>query len=200
MHRPTAAPLTSAFGWRRLNNRDDFHSGNDYATPYGSPVDASASGTVIAVGPINRYGLAVVVRHEATPAPLFTLYGHLSAALVTKGQIVQEGETIAESGDSAGSREDPNARTTRPHLHHELLTQWPPRGVDLDRIDPQPYITSAPAPTPRRSAIARSTTAGGGALLMLLAAYWYTTKRKRRSVTKRPALDPPTQPGNRWLQ
>lgn len=198
--RPTTARLSSAYGWRTIAGRRDYHTGNDYAAPYGSPVYASAAGTVIASELINRYGLAVVVRHDAVPRPLFTLYGHLAQSLVTKGQIVDEGEEIAKSGDSAGTREDPDARTSAPHLHHELLTKWPPAGVDLDRIDPQPYMRGAvSAPAARVTRTAGS--AGFLAILLALGYYYTRSKKKRRFVAdRRPAQDPPTVPGDRWLE
>lgn len=195
--RPTSAALTSAFGWRRIDGREDFHSGNDYATPYGSPAYASAAGSVAFVGPLNRYGLTVVLKHPATPAPLFTLYGHLSRSLVAKGDRVDEGQEIAKTGDSAGTREDPNARVRRAHLHHEMLTRWPPTGIDQDRIDPAPYLNTA-APELTRAAHRGAST---GVLLALGVAAWYYSKKKRRHAPyKRPAQDPPTVPGVRWQE
>jgi murein DD-endopeptidase MepM/ murein hydrolase activator NlpD len=177
MMRPTSAALSSAFGWRRIDGRDDYHSGNDYAAPYGSPTYASADGEVIFVGPMNRYGLTVVLRHNASPAPLFTLHGHLSRSLVQEGEIVSQGQEIAKTGDSAGTREDPTARVRRAHLHHELLTRWPPRGIDLDRIDPQPYFTTTPVAAPTRHAPSTAVGVSSSALLLAAALYWYTQKK-----------------------
>lgn len=195
MQRPTDAPISSAWGWRTVQGSRNFHSGIDFARRdiEGAPVSASAAGTVIGVYPppeLQRYGLAIVIKHDATPAPLYTLYAHLQSAHVSEGERVQEGQTIATVGDTAGTRENPDARTGRPHLHFEFLTKWPPTGIDLDRIDPTPYLTPYEG-----AALERHARAGiGGGLLLLGAALWYLRNRqeKRRRQGVHPADARPT--------
>lgn len=196
LQRPTEGRISSHFGWRTIRGVANFHSGNDYRARRGAPVNASAPGTVISVGMINRYGIAIVLRHEATPAPLYTLYGHLERALVPEGAIVNAGQQIATVGDTAGTRDDPNARTEAPHLHHELLTRWPPRGIDQDRIDPAPYLT----PYERDATATTRAAVGSGAILLLAGLYWYTRRSKK---TRRPGVHPaaagPTDAsGSQW--
>ena len=195
VQRPTDAPISSPYGWRTIRGNRNFHSGIDFARRNiaGAPVNAAAAGSVVSVGLINRYGTAIVLRHEATPAPLFTLYGHLDRVWVAPGETVREGQQIATVGNTAGTREDPTATTDRPHLHHEMLTRWPPRGIDLDRIDPTPYL----APYTRdASVIELSPTAAGlsvGGFLALGLLYWYSTRgKKTRRSGYYPAAAGPT--------
>jgi len=84
----------------------------DIAAPVGTPVRASAEGTIIVakVGGWNGgYGNYIVVQH---PNSTQTLYAHLSILYVNSGQIVARGESIAGSGNSG--------RSTGPHLHFEI--------------------------------------------------------------------------------
>ncbi len=92
--------------------------------PSGTPVLATADGIVRFAGPDDTvtvgpqpefYGQVVVLEHPPAPgsnAPLFTLYGHLSAILVESGQQVSSGELIGFSGDSGVAY--------GPHLHFEV--------------------------------------------------------------------------------
>lgn len=202
---PIVARVSSPFGWRTIAGRSDYHSGTDYYAPIGTPVHAVAAGRVVDVwepGELARYGRTIVLRHPATPAPLYSLSAHLQSAQVRKGDQVTAGQVIATSGNTAGTRDEPHATIAHAHLHHELLTRWPPRGIDLDRIDPAPYLTQRPVngqlPAPRTS----SSAIGGAAFVALAAALWYSgrDKKMRRPVTTRPALDPPTQPVRSWQQ
>jgi murein DD-endopeptidase MepM/ murein hydrolase activator NlpD len=183
----------SPFGWRRVDGRDDLHTGIDFAAPMGEPVRAAEAGTVRAVyepGEWQRGGRVVVLEHPADPSPLFTLYAHLSAALVAPGDAVQAGQIVALVGDTAGTRDRPDARTKRPHLHFELLTRWPPSGIDQDRIDPAPYLRDDDgAPLPPPSWPARRA-AGVGAVLAALIAVWAYSRNKGAGAFARPGARP----------
>jgi len=86
-----------------------FHSGIDIPAPYGTPVVAVASGTVIMSQYSGSYGNVVIVDHGAG---LSTLYAHNSKFQVSTGQQVQAGQTIALIGSTG--------RSTGPHLHFEV--------------------------------------------------------------------------------
>lgn len=88
------------------------YNGVDIAASVGTPVLASAAGTVIiskSSGYNGGYGLYVAVRHGNGTQ---TLYGHLSRVNVSVGQIVSQGEIIGTVGSSG--------RSTGPHLHFEV--------------------------------------------------------------------------------
>jgi murein DD-endopeptidase MepM/ murein hydrolase activator NlpD len=102
---PVNGPVTSGFGprWGRM------HEGIDIAAPSGTPIVASAAGTVIHAGWLGGYGNLVVVDHGNG---LATAYAHASAILVSVGQQVSQGQTLALVGSTGHS--------TGPHLHFEV--------------------------------------------------------------------------------
>jgi murein DD-endopeptidase MepM/ murein hydrolase activator NlpD len=92
------------------------HSGQDFAVPVGTKVEAANSGTVVKAGPNGggdgpAYGNAVVIKHSNG---MFTQYAHLSQINVKIGEQVKTGEKIALSGNTGNS--------SGPHLHFEIRT------------------------------------------------------------------------------
>ncbi len=85
------------------------HEGIDIINDVGTPIFASADGTVDFTGRRGGYGLAVEINHGYS---LKTLYGHLSKIVVREGQKVKRGELIARSGNTGLSN--------GPHLHYEV--------------------------------------------------------------------------------
>ena len=84
----------------------------DLAAPVGTPIYASAAGTVIISlnGIWNQgYGNYIVVSH---PNGTQTLYAHASKLLVKVGQQVKQGDMIALVGSTG--------KSTGPHLHFEI--------------------------------------------------------------------------------
>lgn len=86
------------------------HDGIDIINDVGTSVYASGKGKVVFVGTKGGYGLAVEIEHGFGYK---TVYGHLSSALVSEGQVVNRGQMIAKSGNSGLS--------SGPHLHYEVL-------------------------------------------------------------------------------
>ncbi|WP_343729192.1 M23/M56 family metallopeptidase [Duganella sp.] len=103
--------VTSFFGVMR-SAMPTAHKGIDFAAAKGTPVRATASGIVIAAGPITenggRYGNTVIIEHGAQRS----LYAHLDSVNVTPGQRVQAGQLIGAVGQSGFA--------TGPHLHLEV--------------------------------------------------------------------------------
>lgn len=97
--------FTSGFGYRW----GKLHAGVDWATPIGTAVKASSSGTVIRAGWYSGYGYCVDIQHSNG---VMTRYAHLSQILVSVGQKVSQYEKIALSGNSGDS--------TGPHVHFEI--------------------------------------------------------------------------------
>ena len=102
-----------------------FHSGLDISgsSAYGKPIVASDSGTVTAAGYSGSYGYRVIIDHANG---MQTLYAHCSELLVSVGQKVEQGETIALVGSTGNS--------TGPHCHFEIY-------VNGSRVDPLPYVS-----------------------------------------------------------
>lgn len=101
--------ITSNFGYDEW--RDNSHSGIDIAADYGTPICAAADGTayVLKDGWCGGYGNTVIIAHDGG---YFTIYAHISAALVQDGEQVTQMQPIAEVGTSGW--------TTGAHLHFEV--------------------------------------------------------------------------------
>jgi len=88
------------------------HPGIDIAAPIGTPITAAFAGTVLATGNTDlvrgcySYGKWVMIIHGNG---ISTLYAHLSAIDVAKGQSVSTGQTLGLSGMTGYA--------TGPHLH-----------------------------------------------------------------------------------
>jgi len=102
---PAQGVLTSHYGWRWGR----IHQGIDIAAPIGTPIVAAAAGKVIGVGWYGGYGNLIKLEH---PDGSVTYYAHNHRNLVTLGQKVEQGEQIAEMGNTGNS--------TGPHLHFEI--------------------------------------------------------------------------------
>lgn len=85
------------------------HRGADICAPYGVPILASDSGTVIAAGWHWSYGNYVEIDHGNGYK---TLYGHMSRITVAEGQAVTQGQKIGEVGSTGNS--------TGNHCHFEM--------------------------------------------------------------------------------
>jgi len=125
--------LTSRFGPRihPVRHTLDFHTGLDFAAPYGAPVKAATSGVVLSAGPGGGYGNLVKIRHADG---VETWYAHLSSYSVQAGQQVTTGEEIGRVGSTGNS--------TGPHLHFEVRVNGEPR-------DPEPWLRARDVPLAR---------------------------------------------------
>ena len=108
---PVAGTLSSPFGYREhpVEGEDKFHYGLDIAADTGTAISCFASGEVLAVGESSSYGKYLIVDHNQDYS---TLYAHCSSFCVCSGDTVQQGQTIAQVGDTGIA--------TGPHLHFEL--------------------------------------------------------------------------------
>ncbi|MFN9609462.1 MAG: peptidoglycan DD-metalloendopeptidase family protein, partial [Pseudanabaena sp.] len=122
----TGAVISSGFGWRvhPVTGERRMHKGVDFAAPTGTPIFAAADGVVTDAGWTNGgYGNIVELRHSDGSV---TLYAHTSRVYVSKGQVVNRGQAIAEVGTTG--------RSTGPHLHFEVQ----PDGKNA--VDPMDYL------------------------------------------------------------
>lgn len=106
---PVDGPVTSPYGIRFRGLRPAIHEGVDIAVPVGTPVVAMRGGVVEHAGPLDDYGLAVIVDHGGLTR---SLYGHLSSVDVDTGERVESRQQIGLSGRSGNA--------TGAHLHFEI--------------------------------------------------------------------------------
>lgn len=125
---PVAGPISSYYGYRTSPGGIGytFHEGVDIAGDYGTPISATAAGTVTKAGWVGGYGYLVEVRHADG---IVTRYGHNSAVLVYEGQHVDQGSMIALMGSTGNS--------TGPHCHYEVRIHG--EAVDPMYFLPQSY-------------------------------------------------------------
>ena len=109
------------------------HRGVDYGAPHGSPIYATADGTVEFAGAKGAYGTTVVLAHGER---VETLYAHLSKlGDVAPGDRVRQGDVIGYVGKTG--------RVTGTHLHYEFRQD----GVHVD-----PLIVRLPGARPLAAA------------------------------------------------
>ncbi len=93
------------------------HRAVDIATPQSSSVHAISDGIVLAIKDGGATGYSyVLIGHRNGYA---SLYGHVSAALVRKGDVVMAGQIIALSGGTPGTH-GAGYMTTGAHVHLEV--------------------------------------------------------------------------------
>lgn len=98
------------------------HRGIDWSCPQGTPVMATASGTIIRAGWYSGYGYCVDIRHANG---VVSRYGHLSSIKVSVGQSVSQYDVVAYSGNTGNS--------TGPHVHFEIM-------INGSNVNPLTYV------------------------------------------------------------
>ncbi|VDC33045.1 M23 family metallopeptidase [Pseudogemmobacter humi] len=119
--------MTSGFGSRNdpFGAGRRMHEGQDFAGAYGTPIYATADGTVIHAGWQSGYGRLIKIRHAFG---VETRYAHLSQIRVEVGQKVSRGDRIGDMGNSG--------RSTGTHLHYEVRIGGAP-------VNPMTFIKAA---------------------------------------------------------
>jgi len=114
---PVAGWLTSGFGMRKdpFTGQPEYHPGLDIAADKGTPVRATADGTVESAGYNGSYGNSVLIDHGFG---ISTRFAHLSGFAVVTGQRVSRGDVVGYVGATG--------RATSPHLHYEILFNGTP--------------------------------------------------------------------------
>lgn len=117
--------IASGFGYRidPVYKTTKFHAGLDFAAPQGTPIYATANGTVETAGNTgNGYGNHVVINNGYGYT---TLFGHMYRVKVRAGQKVKRGEVIGWVGSTG--------KSTGPHCHYEVHRNGDP-------VDPVYYF------------------------------------------------------------
>ena len=118
------ARLSSDYGTRThpVLGRRMGHKGIDLAAPTGTPIYATADGTISRAGPFSSYGNYVSIEHGGK---IQTRYAHMSRVAVATGEKVKKGDIIGYVGSTG--------RSTGPHLHYEVR-------IDGQAVNPVPYM------------------------------------------------------------
>jgi murein DD-endopeptidase MepM/ murein hydrolase activator NlpD len=113
----SGARQSSGFGMRfhPVLGYNRMHQGVDFAAPTGTPILASAAGTIVFAGWGGGYGNVVVIDHGKG---MRTRYAHMHRISVRNGQRVEQGHTIGQVGSTGLS--------TGPHLHYEVWMNGKP--------------------------------------------------------------------------
>lgn len=106
---PVYGNITSYFGYRSIFGSYSLHRGLDIACSYGTAISAADGGTVTFAGWDGTYGQLVVINHGNG---YVTYYAHNSSLLVSVGDKVYKGQTIAKAGSTG--------RSTGTHCHFEV--------------------------------------------------------------------------------
>lgn len=145
---PTSGRITSHFGARisPFTGQYQFHTGLDIASAKGTPVLATADGTVQLAGWEGGYGRLVILDHGYG---FMTYYGHNSVLAVKPGDRVRRGQVIAYMGSSGSS--------TGPHTHYEVwhdgrcINPWKFLAGGNRKQDIKDATEESPAPAGRSS-------------------------------------------------
>ncbi len=117
--------IASGFGYRidPVYKTSKFHQGLDFSAPVGTPIYATANGTVETAGNTgNGFGNHVVINNGYGYS---TLFGHMFKVKVRAGQKVKRGEIIGYVGSTG--------KSTGPHCHYEVHRNGDP-------VDPVYYF------------------------------------------------------------
>jgi murein DD-endopeptidase MepM/ murein hydrolase activator NlpD len=103
--------FSSGYGYRNAPTRGASrnHKGIDIPGPVGTPIYATADGTIGRAQWVSGYGKYVEINHGNL---VQTRYGHLSAMNVVPGQRIRKGDVLGYMGSTG--------RSTGSHLHYEV--------------------------------------------------------------------------------
>jgi murein DD-endopeptidase MepM/ murein hydrolase activator NlpD len=119
---PVRGYITKRFSATEGERGTIFHGGIDIAVDRGTPVRAAAAGYAAEAGFNDSYGYYAQIDHGYG---IKTLYAHLDMLVVSQGERVAQGQTIAYSGNTG--------RSTAPHLHFQVTQNNVP-------VDPLKYL------------------------------------------------------------
>lgn len=117
---PITGTITSTFGWRNptTSTVPKYHTGLDIAATSGTVIKSATDGEVILASSEGDYGNHLKIQIY----DVVIIYAHCKTLYVNQGDIITQGQEIAEVGSTGNS--------TGPHLHFEIRKE--------DRlVDPQ---------------------------------------------------------------
>ena len=117
--------IASGFGYRidPIYKTPKLHTGLDFAAAIGTPIYATADGTVLSTSyDDGGYGNHVIINHGYGYQ---TLYGHMVKIKSKPGEQVKRGQVIGWVGSTG--------KSTGPHCHYEVIRNG-------EKIDPVHYF------------------------------------------------------------
>ncbi|MGD1962011.1 MAG: M23/M56 family metallopeptidase [Fulvivirga sp.] len=113
--------ISSKYGMQAhpVKKEEVFHNGIDLVAKLGTPVYATASGTVSEAKYNEDYGYFVTLNHSEEYQ---TKYSHLKNFVVMKGALIIKGQLIGYVGNSG--------KSIAPHLHYEVHESGEPANPD----------------------------------------------------------------------
>lgn len=130
---PNEIPISSSYGERKINGKEEFHHGYDFKTPVGTPVLACHDGAVFRAGwqddldHSSGFGFRIWEEIEVDGHRLYLYYAHLSKILVKEGDRIHRGQEIALTGNTG--------RSTGPHCHLECRIKDTKTRIEIDWLD-----------------------------------------------------------------
>jgi len=119
---PVSGRVISDFGATANGGKND---GINIAAAWGTPIRASAPGTVSYAGSeLKDYGNLVLVKHSGGYT---TAYAHAERLVVTRGDFVARGQVIGYTGQTGD--------VSTPQVHFEIRSATTP-------VNPRSYLTS----------------------------------------------------------
>ena len=117
---PIKGRISSTFGWRNptTSTVPKYHTGVDIATVEGTKIKSATDGKVIMASSAGDYGN----HYQIQTQDVIIIYAHCKKLYLKEGDMVKQGQEIAEVGSTGNS--------TGPHLHFEVRKKG-------RKIDPQ---------------------------------------------------------------
>jgi murein DD-endopeptidase MepM/ murein hydrolase activator NlpD len=131
--RPVPGCMTSPFGNLRMHNgkpTGSYHSGLDLRGASGTPIVATAAGTVRIARMLNVHGGTIGIDHGQG---VTSTYLHMSGFAVKEGAAVGKGDVVGFVGTTG--------RSTAPHLHWAIA-------VNGHQVNPSQWVSIPPCTAP----------------------------------------------------
>ena len=120
--KPVEGTISSVYGYRETatGSVPKNHTGTDIAAVSGTKIKSATEGQVVLVSEEGDYGKHIKIQI----GEVSIIYAHCNALYVNEGDMVTQGQEIAEVGSTGNS--------TGPHLHFEIRISE--RTVDPQKI------------------------------------------------------------------